>query len=160
MYQSLLNPHKLDATAQRNEALGPTEAEWLSRLELTRSGRVLRNHLSCVEKRLDTHGRQGERGSIQDAICWRRAFCKALNDAVASKVRFGVLSNHPQFLRFVLYIWKFCLAGGVSLRHPQERLALLGNCKFVGRATHAVQRFGLYDADAVQAVVCASCYGH
>ena len=87
MYHSLLKSHKLDATAERNQALGPKD-EWLSRLELTRSGRLLRNHLSCVEKRLDTCGRQGERGSIQEAICWRRAFCKALNDAVANKVRF------------------------------------------------------------------------
>lgn len=42
----------------------------------------MRNHISCVEQRLDAYGRYGETGSIKQATNWRRAFCRALNDAV------------------------------------------------------------------------------
>ena len=76
------------------------DAAWLSRLHRNRSGRVLQDHLACVEDRLDSQGREG---SIQEAINNRRCFLRAVNSHLARgrSLPCGLPSPVPRFVAIV-----------------------------------------------------------
>jgi hypothetical protein len=76
------------------------DAAWLSRLHRNRSGRVLQDHLACVEDRLDSHGREG---SIQEAINNRRCFLRAVNSHLTRgrALPCGLPSPVPRFVAIV-----------------------------------------------------------
>lgn len=76
------------------------DAAWLSRLHRNRSGRVLQDHLACVEDRLDSHGREG---SIQEAINNRRCFLRAVNSQLTRGrgLPCGLPTPVPRFVAIV-----------------------------------------------------------
>ena len=76
------------------------DAAWLSRLHRSRSGRVLQDHLACVEDRIDSHGREA---SIQEAINNRRCFLRAVNSSLkrGRGLPCGLPSPLPKFVAIV-----------------------------------------------------------
>ena len=56
------------------------DALFLQQLQLTKCGRVLQDHASCVLHRVD---RGGHEGAIEECSNWRRTFIYGLNKALA-----------------------------------------------------------------------------
>jgi hypothetical protein len=81
-------------------SLDARDAAWLSRLTGSASARALRDHLACVEDRLDSNGREG---SIKEVGCNRETFLAAINRSCLNDTPFpcGLGTTIPRYVAIV-----------------------------------------------------------